>query len=266
MMNRQSLEDRMRSYEVYHNYKILPNMYHVIRVDGRSFSKLTEPLEKPYSPFFKFWMQKTAEELLKELGGIYGYVQSDEISILLPLDWNMFDRELEKALSTSAGIASSIFTAYKISDYSNSLSCSSFDSRVIPLPNESEVKNYFLWRTQDAARNCAQSCAYWGLVQKGLTKSTATRMLRGSNTAKQNEILFSECGINFNDIPLWQKRGTGLYWEKYIKKGYNPKEKIKVWTDRKRVKIIEELPKENSQDWFEMFRELLNYGCITEKH
>ena len=31
--------------------------------------------------------------------------------------------------------------------------------------------------------------------------------------------------INFNDLPTWQKRGSGLYWIEYQKTEYNPKEK-----------------------------------------
>ena len=32
-------------------------------------------------------------------------------------------------------------------------------------------------------------------------------------------------GINFNDLPLWQKRGFGMAWESYWKEGVNHLEK-----------------------------------------
>ena len=41
------------------------------------------------------------------------------------------------------------------------------------------------------------------------------------SVAEKNELLF-QGGINFNDLPAWQKRGTGLYWEEYVKEGINP--------------------------------------------
>jgi hypothetical protein len=51
-----------------------------------------------------------AEALLEELHGIYGYTESDEISLLFRRDWNLFDREVEKLVSISASIASATFT------------------------------------------------------------------------------------------------------------------------------------------------------------
>ena len=33
----------------------------------------------------------------------------------------------------------------------------------------------------------------------------------------------SKAGINFNDLPNWQTRGTGLYWETFEKPATNPK-------------------------------------------
>ena len=30
-------------------------------------------------------------------------------------------------------------------------------------------------------------------------------------------------GINFNELPAWQRRGTGLYWERYERDAVNPR-------------------------------------------
>jgi hypothetical protein len=51
-----------------------------------------------------------------------------------------------------------------------------------------------------------------------------------------------QAGINFNDLPLWQRRGTGLYWERYEREGYKPKREQKVITTGRRVKVDRELP------------------------
>ena len=59
--------------------------------------------------------------------------------------------------------------------------------------------------------------------------------------ADKNELLF-QAGINFNDLPLWLRRGTGLYWERYEREGYNPKLDQKVITTRQRIKVDQELP------------------------
>ena len=43
-------------------------------------------------------------------------------------------------------------------------------------------------------------------------------------------------------VPLWQRRGTGLYWESYEREGYNPKLDRKVVATRRRIKVDRELP------------------------
>jgi tRNA(His) 5'-end guanylyltransferase len=45
---------------------------------------------------------------------------------------------------------------------------------------------------------------------------------RWQSVGYKNELLFQN-GINFNDVPTWQKRGTGVYWETFQKEGFNPK-------------------------------------------
>lgn len=69
----------------------------------------------------------------------------------------------------------------------------------------------------------------------------ATAALEGKNVADKNELLF-HAGINFNDLPLWQRRGTGLYWERYEREGYNPKLDQKAVTIQRRIKVDRELP------------------------
>ena len=47
---------------------------------------------------------------------------------------------------------------------------------------------------------------------------------------------------NFNDIPNWQKRGIGLYWEEYEKPSINPVTNVEVTAIRRRVRIDFDLP------------------------
>jgi tRNA(His) 5'-end guanylyltransferase len=63
----------------------------------------------------------------------------------------------------------------------------------------------------------------------GQSVALATAALEGKSVADKNELLF-QAGINFNDLPPWQRRGTGLYWERYEREGYNPKLGQKVAT------------------------------------
>ena len=59
-----------------------------------------------------------------------------------------------------------------------------------------------------------------------------------------------ESGTDFNDLPLWQKRGIGLYWETYQKESLNPKTGEKVLAPRRRVKIDDNLPMKDAYGGF----------------
>ena len=78
-------------------------------------------------------------------------------------------------------------------------------------------------------------------------------MLKLSVAAK-NELLFQN-GINFNDLPNWQKRGIGLYWETYEKPGLNPLTSETVVTERRRIQVDFDLPMKENYD--EFIRKLL---------
>ena len=61
---------------------------------------LTERLvEKPFDRTFHEWMTKAAEGLLITLHAVCAYTESDEISVLLPRDTELFDREVERLQS-----------------------------------------------------------------------------------------------------------------------------------------------------------------------
>ena len=193
-------------------------------------------------------MIETTKALITELDGLYAFTESDEISVIFPSNWNLFDRSVEKLVSISASIASSNFT-----HLSNSIV--SFDSRLISLANKSQVIDYFLWRQADAARCALNGYSYWTLRSLGHSARRATSILDKQTREFKNELLFSN-GINFNDVPSWQRRGTGIYWENYEKKGFNPITQEKVLTTRRRLKVDEDLPMK--EDYGRFIESLIN--------
>ena len=50
----------------------------------------------------------------------------------------------------------------------------------------------------------------------------ATSALHGLTVPQKNELLF-QLGVNFNETPLWQRRGLALYYETYEKPGIDPR-------------------------------------------
>ncbi|HOQ01535.1 MAG TPA: tRNA(His) guanylyltransferase Thg1 family protein [Acetivibrio clariflavus] len=232
------LDEKMRVYETAHDYCVLPEVYMVARIDGRNFTRLTKEIHKFESPYdirFRDYMVATTEHLMNcGFRVIYGYTQSDEISLLFHIDENAFGRKVRKFNSILAGEASAKFSVLL-----GDVAC--FDCRISELPNSNAVIDYFRWRNEDASRNALNAHCYWMLRKKGKSAQEATGFLSGMSVAEKNELLF-ENGINFNDLPNWQKRGIGLYWEVYQKKCIDPRSGNEIIADRRRIKVDYDLP------------------------
>jgi tRNA(His) 5'-end guanylyltransferase len=225
------LDAKMRVYETAHDHCALPGLYLVARLDGRSFTRLTKDLqafEAPFDPRFRDLMTQTTAHLM-ECGFrvIYGYTQSDEISLLLHRDESAYSRKLRKLISILAGEASAKFSLLL-----GALGC--FDGRISQLPRRELVLDYFQWRQEDAHRNALNSHCYWLLRRQGQSVAQATTALEHVSVSAKNELLF-EHGINFNELPLWQRRGIGVYWQSYQKEGLNPKTGQTVLATRRRL-------------------------------
>ena len=250
------LDTRMRVFETAHDHCVLPGIYIVARLDGRSFTRLTKEVHKFEAPFdekVRDMMLATVEHLMNcGIDIIYGYTESDEISLLFAYDEVSFGRKTRKLNSVLAGEASARFSLLL-----GDIAC--FDCRISQLPNITEVVNYFRWRNEDAHRNALNAHCYWCLRRDGKSARLATSMMDGLSVADKNELLFQH-GINFNNLPNWQKRGVGLYWEEYQKQGYNPKTGETVTATRRRIKRDLELP---MRDEYSNFITNLLDNCST---
>ncbi|MEK6615519.1 MAG: tRNA(His) guanylyltransferase Thg1 family protein, partial [Bacteroidota bacterium] len=161
----------MRVFEEAGDISIIPGLFVVVRLDGRSFSRLTHETKKfevPFDEIFHNAMVATTEHCMKcGFRAIFGYTQSDEISILLHADDNLFDRKSRKIISIFSGEASGFFSL-KVGIPA------AFDSRICVLPSQEVVTDYFRWRSEDANRNALNSYCYWTLRKEGMSVKSAT--------------------------------------------------------------------------------------------
>jgi len=240
------LDLKMRVYETSQDRCVLPDMYIVARIDGRGFTRLTKEVHKFEAPFdekFRDLMVETVKHLMNcGFNVIYGYTESDEISLLFHPNENLFGRKTRKYISILAGEASAKFSTLLGN-------VGAFDCRLSELPNKKLVGDYFRWRNEDAHRNALNAHCYWRLRQDDFNVRDATSKIEGMSVAAKNELLF-QYGINFNDLPAWQKRGIGIYWKDVIKEGFNPKNREHVLVDRRTLHIDFELPMRDEYDTF----------------
>ncbi len=198
------LGDRMkRDYESRTRFLLPRRTYTLLRIDGKAFHTYTRGCDRPYDLGLMADMDTAAAALCKEAqGAVLGYVQSDEISILLTdfadtgtEAW--FDGNLQKLASISASIVTAHFNAARFArGVKDKLAV--FDARVWTIPMPIEVENYFIWRQQDATKNAISMTAHAHFSHASL---------QGLSTDAMQERLFSEKDINFNDLPIGFKRG-----------------------------------------------------------
>ena len=223
-----SLGDRMKEfYEDRFRYYVPRRTYTIIRIDGKAFHTYTKGLVSPFDAGLIADMNETTAYLCKNIQGAkFGYVQSDEISILITdfeeRDTQMwFDGNLQKMASVAASMATAKFNQLRMIRYAKnnvdpmaSLASSildqtmsqaeiekfklaEFDARVFQIPQKSEVENYFIFRQQDGTRNSIQSVA-----QSLYSQSE----LNGKKEKDMQEMIFQK-GINWNDYHFREKRG-----------------------------------------------------------
>jgi tRNA(His) guanylyltransferase len=223
------LGDRMKDfYEDRTRYKLTRRTNTIIRVDGKAFSNYTKGLQRPFDAGLIEDMNKTTEYLCQNIQGAkFGYVQSDEISILIT-DYDditthaWFDGNLQKMTSIAASLATAKFNQLRMMGFAKNnvdpmatmassmldqtmspgeierFKLAMFDARVFQIPYQEEVINYFHWRQQDATRNSISSVAQ---------SLYSHKELNGKKTNEMQEMIFQK-GINWNDYTPREKRGA----------------------------------------------------------
>ena len=201
----QTLGERMKEYEEYSQdiNEIEPNDAFLIRLDGKSFSKMTSGLDRP-DELFSQAMLMTTKDLMNETHAVTAFVNSDEISLLFkPQETenatHMYGGRVFKLISTIAGYASTRFstnfinllkksTDNKHAKYLNKCYSNNelnlkfhFDARLVYAENKHyEYLNYILWRQNDCARNYIST-----LAEKYFSKSS----LKNVSTSKRIEMI-----------------------------------------------------------------------------
>lgn len=228
---------RMKTYyEQIPKTKLMRRTPVAIRIDGKAFHTFTRGFQKPFDEVLIKSMQETMKYLCENIQGcVLGYTQSDEITLILVDYKNLnsdawFDYEVQKMCSIAASMATMAFNKYfaeevfkwkakafpidylgyntgmvsmadvqLLDTYNKAINKGAmFDARVFNIPKE-EVTNLVYWRQLDATRNSIQMVGQ---------ANFSHQQLQGKSCNMIQDMLMIEKGINWNDLPTYQKRGS----------------------------------------------------------
>ena len=190
--NKESLGDRMKSYEMVHTQtSLVPGIPVYVRIDGRAFHTFTRGLQKPFDPDFAWTMKEVTKHLDDKTNAFISYVQSDEISLCYLEPSKMpFETRLFKLESVLAGMASAAFCVYgsktKLKDRIEKM-IPHFDCRVCQMPLK-EIPNMLLFRERDCLKNAITLVALEHFSNKQIHKK---------NSDEKIEMLLKEAGVDF---------------------------------------------------------------------
>ena len=221
------LGDRMKTYEERNRLFLQNRTPVIIRIDGRSFHVFTRGLEKPFDEKLNDAMAETTKYLLENITGcVFGYTQSDEISLLL-VDYqttssqSWFDNNQQKMVSLTASMATAFFNS--VFKHPKRKELATFDSRAFNIPKD-EVVNYFIWRQQDCTKNSVNMLARTHFTQKAL---------QGKTGPEKQDMLMLQRNVNWNDLPTKYKRGVAVYKIETVVKHVSREEINKMTSDKK---------------------------------
>lgn len=242
-MDKSDISKRMKDYESVSASKLMKRCPVICRIDGKAFHTLTRHFKFPFDDILITTMQETAKYLCEHLEGVVlSYQQSDEISLLF-VDYKeintvpYYDYNVQKLCSIIASMATLAFNKifsdvvesfyqkdFKArglgsmsnfadeSEYSrvfdeledeyeayySVMNTAMFDARVFNLPKD-EVANYFFWRQYDASKNSVQMVGRSYFTHAELNKKSTNDI---------QDMLMVQKGVNWNDFPVYQKRGS----------------------------------------------------------
>lgn len=229
-MDRSDLAERMKGYEKRNRYFLQRRMPVILRLDMRAGHSFTRGFERPFDEVFIKSMQDTAKYLCENIQNCkLSYQQSDEITLLL-VDYDklntdcFFDYRVDKLCSIAASMATMAFNKFfekyvdeyrfskwdGVSKYEDGTwgyiqtllnavdKGAMFDCRCFNIPKE-EVTNLIYWRQLDASRNSIQMVGQANFSHKELQNKSCNDI---------QDMLMTQKGINWNDLPTYQKRGS----------------------------------------------------------
>lgn len=156
-MDKTPLGTMLKEYQAVTDIQLDFDGYNILQLDGNAFHTFTKGFERPFDDRFISAMNEVAVEIIKTIPGArVGYVQSDEISILIKKVMDReepyFNHRVQKIVSLTAGRASAV-----MSRLYPEKPVAVFDARYFTLPDRDTAVKHFIWRQRDCTKNSVLS-------------------------------------------------------------------------------------------------------------
>lgn len=242
-----NLHSRMKRYEASLKAFLMRRTPAIIRVDGKAFHTFTKDMEAPFDERFRNAMQQTMLKMCQNIQGcVFGYTQSDEISLVLT-DYETittdawYDYNVQKMTSIAASMATLYFAealraevdAYAIRLTAEQLApLSQFATERSNHPSgEMQGTNEYISRMRakmftalfdarafSVPKEEVCNCMIWR--QQDATRNSiqsvgqyyfSQSQLNRKSLSQIQEMLWAEAHVNWNDIRTEWKRGACCY-------------------------------------------------------
>lgn len=210
-----STKDRVESYQELSNFRLMAKLPVILTINGRSFSKLSSLIDKPYCPKFGECLYSTAIRLCSEIDGVvFGYVHSDDITLVLrndqtndTLPW--CNNQINKITSIASSVASLHFNKCAAALDLNIVD-PTFISTCFTVPNLSEAINTIIYKQQQNFYTSIQFACFYEMIKK-FDKQAIKDMLSGLSFDDKVQLLKQECDVDYYQYPTEFRRGVALY-------------------------------------------------------
>ena len=172
-------------------------------------------LAEPYDDQFHQAMCETVEKLMESGFRIrFAFIHGFDIDILFAPNEQSFKREVQRFGTKLASRASAFMTMtmnYPIT----------FECKIIPCSDDEQVITYFVFRELKASSECLTSYCLWAITRDGVPKAEAGSRLNCQKNAAKYALL-RDHGIEFDELPRWQRYGTAYNCRVTVSEEYDP--------------------------------------------
>lgn len=203
--------------------ELLPGCWLVVRVDGHRFHAFSAAHSwlKPQDDRQIALMNDTATRVMQAYTDITLAIgMSDEYSFVLPPHTQLYGRRRDKLTSCICSLFSSTYTLQYSHHFGTPPSYPPhFDARTILYPTADTLHDYLRWRQVDCHINHLYNLTYTHMRQRANqpTRQAVEAELARMDSARKNELLWTEFGINYSQQKAVHRKGSVIVWERYSK-------------------------------------------------